>query len=299
VRRVDLELLVQRAVEDRRAGRPVEDDRLEFKSDWPGPERARQLAGAANALRGVPLVYVIGVDDSGAIRPLTETDPSDWHATFTAAFDSAPPRLVMHLTVATGDAEGDAVVALLFETDEFPYVMQVGAAAPDRREVPIRVASGTASANRHQLMRILAPTVASPPCAITELDLTARRSHFAATVPPPGPPHSPQAVGLPERDELTLNLQGRVFIEYTGTHVATIPTRTVKAVVSVGGHSFEAEVHVNELSAGISRGGMGPNPEPVPPTYGVYAKSRMIVATGPGEFSFRFWHSLSTVFSVH
>lgn len=53
---------VQAAIENLQAGRTVEDDAgIEFKADWPDPtSKARQLAGAANALRGDALIYVIG-----------------------------------------------------------------------------------------------------------------------------------------------------------------------------------------------------------------------------------------------
>ena len=45
------------------------------------------------------------------------------------------------------DAPADSVVALLFETDEFLYVMNVQGVS-DRREVPVRVGGAMHSANR-------------------------------------------------------------------------------------------------------------------------------------------------------
>src|ERR1700751_2117270 len=54
-------------------GRYQEDDRVEFKSRWmETPKAARRIAGAANAARGVDLMWIIGVDPR---QPQPFTDP--------------------------------------------------------------------------------------------------------------------------------------------------------------------------------------------------------------------------------
>lgn len=176
MRPIDLELLVRRHIHDIRAGRGAEDDRIELKRDWPNPNdvrRARQLAGAANALRGEPLIYVIGCAEDGAIHPLSSQEPESWYSEISSLFDSDAPHLSLHRNVVLGDDPGDSAIVLLFETDGFPYVMQVEGKS-DRREVPIRVLTGTRSANRHQLLGILAPTVRTPPCEIVEASVSTR-----------------------------------------------------------------------------------------------------------------------------
>ena len=47
MRKSQLEAIVTEAVVALRSGRHVEDDRIEFKRDWPGVGKARQLAAAA------------------------------------------------------------------------------------------------------------------------------------------------------------------------------------------------------------------------------------------------------------
>lgn len=293
MRPVDLELLVQQAVERRRAGRQVEDDRVEFKSDWPGPDKGRQFAGAANALRGEELIYVIGVDDDGQLTAASKTEPADWYDSFCKHFDSPPPRLVLNRVVAVGDAPDDSVTAVVFETDEFPYVMKV-LTVTDRREVPIRVGTGTKSANRHQLMRILAPTIFSPPCFISEFEATTRRSQYEAIELPAIPGDTSGTHRRPARDELHVFATGRVFVEFTGSRAVSIPTRTVKGSLIIDGHEMGLDLDINELEAAFSRVGSPSSPEPIPPAYGVHAKHRMIVATGPGEFSFRTYLTITT-----
>lgn len=304
MRRVDLELLVQKAVESLRAGKPFEDDRVEFKAAWPEPTKARQMAGAANALRGEPLVYVIGVNEkTGEIQPLAPTEPGEWYAGFRRGFDSTAPQLVYNVNVAVGDGPGEWVVALLFETDEFPYVMPVKD-KPNLREVPVRVGTTTESANRRQLMRILAPVVQSPPTEIVEASATAElRDHRLI---PAEEQHLPNAENGPAHRDLTIRVNCSVYVEHVAAQSVAIRERTISCALFVADRKIDLsdDLRVRQLqrtSAGgfFSVGSLNTpdnTPEPIPPTFGVYAQHGSIVATGPGEFSF--WTEVEQVFAV-
>ncbi|WP_341942335.1 ATP-binding protein [Microbacterium sp. LWH10-1.2] len=156
-----LEALVLQAVDAVKAGVNPEDDRIEFKRDWPGIDKARQLAAAANQARGDHIIYVIGVDDkTGIVHPLDGTDPATWWAQFEARFDEVAPELVRHVALAVSPEE--RVVALLFRTDRAPYLVKVGAEGGGQLEVPIRAGTRTRSAKRHELLRMLYPAVHVP-----------------------------------------------------------------------------------------------------------------------------------------
>jgi hypothetical protein len=155
-----LEALVLAAVEALRAGTPPEDDRFEFKREWPEVKKARQLAGAANRANGEPLIYVIGIDEkTGEIHPVAD-DPAEWWARMQSEFDDAAPELVTHVT--TFVSEGEAVIALLFRTDRAPYCVRIVNIGPIEREVPMRDGTRTRSASRRELLRLLLPTVQVP-----------------------------------------------------------------------------------------------------------------------------------------
>lgn len=260
-----------------RAGRQREDDRVEVKSQWPKPDKARQLAAAANALRGEPLIYIIGCAENGLVQALHEQDPESWHAQMSAAFDSEPPDLVMHASVPVGDAPGESVVALLFSTEQFPYVMPVP--GQDRREVPIRMASGTVSANRRQLLRILAPSLAAPACEIQGARISAYLNEYPAVEANVELGNAPQ----PARTDLCITVQAQVFIEYVGSSSATIPAHSVRArVVAPNNDAWELRTRVHP-TGGIGRD----RPRPAPPRFGVYVSEGFVTATGPGAFSFQ------------
>ena len=65
MRQVEIEAWAMRVVEVVGRGDKVEDSAVELKSDGPNPvESARRIAGLANALRGAPTLWIIGLDES-------------------------------------------------------------------------------------------------------------------------------------------------------------------------------------------------------------------------------------------
>jgi hypothetical protein len=161
MRAVQLEGLVLNAIDALRTGTGGEDDRIEFKRDWPETSKARQLAAGANRLNGELLIYVIGVDDrDGSIHPTSNVDAATWWHQFESNFDEVAPELSMHLTVRVTETE--SVVALAFHTDRAPYLVKVANGGATERDVPIRQGTRTRSARRHELLRLLLPHVQVP-----------------------------------------------------------------------------------------------------------------------------------------
>ncbi|MGN7977475.1 AlbA family DNA-binding domain-containing protein [Microbacterium sp. 22195] len=160
-----LEALVMQAVDAVRAGANPEDDRIEFKRAWPGPEKARQLAATANQAHGDHIIYVIGVDETdGSVHPVDGVDPATWWAQIESRFDEIAPDLALHINVYV--STGEQIVALLFRTDRAPYVVKLHNGGAIEREVPIRAGTRTRSAKRHELIRMLYPAVAVPQLTI-------------------------------------------------------------------------------------------------------------------------------------
>lgn len=220
------------AVDAVKAGASPEDDRIEFKREWPSPEKARQLAAAANQAHGDHVIYVIGIDESdGTVHPVTGTDPATWWAQFEARFDEVAPDLVRHINVNVSSEE--RVVALLFRTDRAPYVVKVTNAGAVEREVPIRSGTRTRSAKRHELMRLLLPSLSVP-----------RLSTVAGTLE-----LSDEAYFGEDDDGLRMFLNAEIYFEHAG-HPCFLPLHAVRVDLICGDirESGELIAHAPKLS---------------------------------------------------
>src|SRR5262249_42752409 len=144
----------------------VEDSHAELKGQWPdvssvGEARktARQIAGHANAARGEPIIWLIGVDErAGRVTGADPVELSNWWAAVSAEFDGLAPGLtdinVLH--------EGQIVVALYFETDRSPFVVKNPAygspsGGPVALEVPWRGGRATRTAPPSETVRMFTP----------------------------------------------------------------------------------------------------------------------------------------------
>lgn len=278
--RQEIDARVQAAIENLQSGRGVEDDAgIEFKGDWPDPlKKARQLAGAANALRGDPLLLVIGVDDkSGVITTPERREPHEWYAQVAKKFDQVAPELLGLQTVFVGRGE-QSVQVLVVGTSDFPYVINDG----NRREVPLRIGSGTESARRNQLVRMFEPSLRMPSMSITECEVRADWSEQVRQ----GSDSTPSTTR--EQLRLTVSLRARVLIEHFGSQPTTLPVRDMMARICGDGLEVRPEVYVTHLGDHFPvffAMGEAPPPEPVPPQYGVYARDQHVIATAPGEFT--------------
>jgi hypothetical protein len=141
------------------SGQPNEDFRVELKSQWLDPQKAaRQIAGHANAARGEPILWLIGVDQKNGVIGANQIELADWYAQVKAQFDGLAPELV-DLNVPV---KGTAVVTLFFETDRAPFVVKNPAYGSSgggsvSLEVPWRENTSTRSATRSDLIRLLSP----------------------------------------------------------------------------------------------------------------------------------------------
>ncbi|CAN5522549.1 hypothetical protein BH09ACT4_BH09ACT4_16720 [soil metagenome] len=233
-----LEAIVLQAVGQLISGLTPEDDRVEFKRDWPGPDKARQLAGAANRADGDMLIYVIGVDEkSRAVVSPKAVDPATWWAQMEASFDEVTPELERHLNVVV--SEGQSVVALLFRTDRSPYVVKLLNSGPTEREVPIRAGTRTRSAHRHELLRLLYPTVQVP-----QLSAVGGRVSLGSS-----------AYGGDEQRVVDLDLWLQLFVEHVQPEPAFLPAHMCRATLLGTRHPKQSGIYW-DTSDQYSQGGI-------------------------------------------
>lgn len=156
MRNHEIESWALRILDRVKSGQPIdEDNRVELKADWKDSERiARQLAGHANTARGEPILWLIGVDEKGKNIPGVDSlEFSSWYNAIKAKFNElAPEPIIINVPF-----NNTTVAALYFETDRGPYVIDIFKDGTVRREVPWREATGTNSATRSQLLRLLSP----------------------------------------------------------------------------------------------------------------------------------------------
>ncbi|MGI4788793.1 MAG: AlbA family DNA-binding domain-containing protein, partial [Janthinobacterium lividum] len=168
----DLENWVLSILDRVEAKQPVEDVRVELKRDWPPDNKkaARRIAGHANAARGEPILWIIGVDEgAGRIIGADLSEAASWFNSVKANFDELAPEV----TTLNVPVNGVTVVALYFETDRAPFVIKSPDGGAIQREVPWREATGVNSATRSQLIRLLSPLQKRP-----EIEVIATNFHI-------------------------------------------------------------------------------------------------------------------------
>jgi len=159
------------------AGQPIEDSRVELKSEWiPAEKVARRIAGHANFARGAPILWLVGVDEKKGVVGARHEDLADWYPKVQAQFDGLAPQLADHNI----PVDGKTVVALLFETERAPFVVKnpffgKRGGGPVALEVPWREGTRIRSATRADLLRLLSPLQARPDFEVLSGTLVARR----------------------------------------------------------------------------------------------------------------------------
>ena len=178
MRDIELETWVVGILDRAKAGQPNEDFKIEFKAEWPEEHHraARRLAGHANAARGDRVLWLIGVDDKGVVTGAKHEEFTAWWSKVQARFDEVAPTLVRDMNVAF---DGHTVVALLFDTDRAPFVVnadqQQGAI---QREIPWREGTKVLTARRQDVIRLLVPLVRLPEVEVIEVSLCAMKSEW-------------------------------------------------------------------------------------------------------------------------
>ena len=176
----EVELRVIEIVTAVLSGQPVEDSKVELKSSWLDPRKAAdRLAAHANAARGVPILWVIGVDENN--KRLANVDTSElasWYKAVEQFFDDFAPRLVdVNVRV-----KNDTVVGLYFETEHgAPYVVKNSTGGYPQFIVPWREGTGLRAARREDLLRILVP-IRRLSALIDELEFNLAIVHNTKTI---------------------------------------------------------------------------------------------------------------------
>ena len=140
----------------------TEDSRVELKAEWPDPARAaRRLAGHANAARGEPILWLVGVDQkAGKVVGAKEIELANWFPSVQGCFLDVWPELA-DLAVPYNSV---TVCALYFTTERPPYLVRNPEKATQtiEFEVPWRDATRVRTATRQELVSILAPLARVP-----------------------------------------------------------------------------------------------------------------------------------------
>lgn len=202
---------------------PVEDARVELKSDWIDHYKAAWLiAGHANAARGDSLLWLIGVNEKKfEVVGADYTEISNWWAQVKTFFDGIHPNLT-HLDVPYGDKR---IAALFFQTDRAPYVVKQEGHASNkgdnaRWEVPWREGTIARTARREDLLRILIPSLKAPRIEVLGSTLTCEAQ---------------RSKPVPEdEDSLLWRLETTLFIEPLTDTMLSIPFHRLCAELNVG-----------------------------------------------------------------
>jgi hypothetical protein len=149
----EIERWALRVVEQVKRGQPNEDARVELKAAWPDDthKAARQIAAHANPASGEPILWIIGVDQKGAVIGADHNELSSWYKQVESSFDELAPGL----TDVNIPVDGKTIVALLFDTGRRPFVVKATGGGPVTHEVPWRGSTSTRSAKRAELIRLL------------------------------------------------------------------------------------------------------------------------------------------------
>jgi hypothetical protein len=156
----------------------VEDTLVELKSEWPAEpnKAARQIGGHANAARGEPILWLIGVDEkAGKVVGAGYAEFANWYPSVEKEFNGMAPRCIL-LNIPHKD--GKAVVALLFESDRSPFVVRNAVhgkpnGGPVSFEVPWRNGSRIDSARRADLIKLLTSVTKLPDVEVLAAGLCA------------------------------------------------------------------------------------------------------------------------------
>lgn len=162
-----------RAIDALRRGTNTEDARVEFKRQWPidcddsdhgYADAARRIAAHANAARGEPILWIIGVDEStGEISSTGDLEFKDWWDQIKKFFNGPRP-IPTDVVVYLDDGE---LTAISMETNQAPYVIrnpEFGSRKGVRieREVPWREGTAVRSATHVDLLKLLVPVATLP-----------------------------------------------------------------------------------------------------------------------------------------
>jgi hypothetical protein len=250
-----LEAQVNDAIERVLRGSRPEDTRIELKGgEVKNIQRtARQLAAHANAARGEPIVWIIGLNENDRrVDGERVGEFSTWIAQIESCFSGAPPYVVLHRSIAH---EGKDVLGIVFDTKYAPFVIKNPTFATDKDnqefEVPWRYGTRAFSAKKSELVRILVPLAELPECELLSCELCTATS-----------------IMFTNKKSLTLNAKvyvisrtgGRVFIPFHRCvfrfRVAGNGTWTIAQPPYVEAQSASSLVRLGDTEAVVDGAGM-------------------------------------------
>lgn len=160
---------LEQIVKAAKNGQPVEDSYVELKAELPKDteKAARQIAGHANAAAADNILWVIGLSENGTVFGASKTELANWYPSVRRRFDGPAPRLARIANISFGRK---TVLALMFNTRDFPYVVNGG---DGKREVPWRDGNAVRSAYRNELMELLSRHMQLPKMEALNCEVTA------------------------------------------------------------------------------------------------------------------------------
>ncbi|WP_280407098.1 hypothetical protein [Nocardia brasiliensis] len=214
----------------------IEDEYVEAKGTWPGPDKAAQLAGMANKAAGHPIIWIVGLsEDEHKVLALDDTDPAQWWPRMEKAFAYEVTPELTPLKVYT---EHGPVMCLHFKTDGAPYMVKTPNSGWSEAAVPWREGTRTRSARRGELLSLLVQSVNIPVLELVAAKImlgTVGAARPGETAPP------------------ALYIHGRLFIESeAGAHLVFPRHRRSASVRLSSGEVFDADLSyapVNQQAA--------------------------------------------------
>lgn len=213
MRASELEIWVRDVVDALFAHQPVEDTRIELKTEWIDQEKAaRQLAGHANASQGEPILWIIGVDErNNSVVGVDPLELENWYKQVQKWFDGESPLLVTHINIRINS---QTVVALYFETDRYaPYVVTNSKGGYPEFSVPWREGTRLRAAKRDELLRLLVPITKLPRIRLGSAKLKLS----------PTPTITSLAFGKPAQYKHSWTFEGLIYITPADKERVVIP----------------------------------------------------------------------------
>jgi hypothetical protein len=259
---VQFESLVRDTVERVLEGGQLEDSRFEAKAKLPRQllRTAERLAGHANASRGQPIIWLIGLDeDACSFGPEPKVDLAELLPQLGKLFDGREiPRLLRDHRFYFDEK---SVLALEFDTSYPPYVVNRQTGNEWTFAIPWRYGTRVMAARRDQIRELLTRQLSGPDVRPLDLSFEVQPSDWITisgrllfTLPT-----GAQPVFLP-----TVDMRSSVGTAKTRTPV-NLEWGEPKPIEPVGGHQvgwsgggrerYDSDAHATE--AGIYVGSIG------------------------------------------
>lgn len=241
MKKQEIEFKVLDIIERLEKGQPIEDDMVELKAEWPRDHfrAARRIAAHANAARGEPIMWLIGIDEKKGVVGADFEELSIWFSKVRSRFDQLMAPNLISISIPY---DGKTVVALVFETERSPFVIRI----PDSNgivthEVPWREANATRSARRSDLIKLLYPIQKKPDIEIIDGKIELQRA----------------IAGMGQEGTYHWNLSMKVYFVTYSTETVVIPFHRCEILFRQHGHPDEKKFENIRITPPTSYSGRG------------------------------------------